>query len=72
MENVETPWAETKKLGGSVKHENHGTRHDSLDAAMHDWNYMKYINLRTFFVMLWRVGWLTSFASSGRLSGQLS
>ncbi|KIY61781.1 hypothetical protein CYLTODRAFT_330843, partial [Cylindrobasidium torrendii FP15055 ss-10] len=40
-ENVETPWVETKKLGGSIKHENHGARQDSLDTNFAYWNYLK-------------------------------
>ncbi|KAF9003785.1 hypothetical protein BDZ89DRAFT_1080847 [Hymenopellis radicata] len=44
-ETVETPWAATRICGGSVKHQNHGQRQDSLNAAFDDWNYNKLIKL---------------------------
>ncbi|KAF9000340.1 hypothetical protein BDZ89DRAFT_969036 [Hymenopellis radicata] len=44
-ETVETPWAATRICGGSVKHQNHGQRHDSLNTAFDDWNYNKLIKL---------------------------
>ncbi|KAF8995151.1 hypothetical protein BDZ89DRAFT_1177303 [Hymenopellis radicata] len=44
-ETVETPWAATRICGGSVKHQNHGQRHDNLNTAFDDWNYNKLIKL---------------------------
>ncbi|KAF8999741.1 hypothetical protein BDZ89DRAFT_1147542 [Hymenopellis radicata] len=44
-EAVEQPWANTRLVGASVKHENHGQRHDSLDSVFEDWNYNKLIKL---------------------------
>ena len=47
-EIVETDWAETKITAGSIKRENHGQRHDDLDATLGDWNYNKLIKMGTF------------------------
>lgn len=47
-EMVETPWAETKKIGGSVKHENHGQRNDDLDGLFANWNHQKLIRMRMY------------------------
>lgn len=52
-EMVETQWAETKKLGGSVKHENHGLRHDELDYMFLAYNHQKVINLREHLNAAW-------------------
>ncbi|KIY62508.1 hypothetical protein CYLTODRAFT_361346 [Cylindrobasidium torrendii FP15055 ss-10] len=45
-ENIETTWVPSKLLGGSVKHANHGQRHDEIDATYMHWNYLKWIRLR--------------------------
>ncbi len=44
-DNVESPWAKTKRAGGSLKQMNHGLRHDVLDFLLNDWNWSKVIGL---------------------------
>lgn len=44
-EMVETQWHETKFTSGSTKRENHGQRHDDLDAMLSDWNFNKLIKM---------------------------
>lgn len=51
-EMVETQWAETKKLGGSVKHENHGQRHDDIDWLFMDHNHAKTVALRASYCVM--------------------
>lgn len=63
-EIVETNWSETKVTSGSVKRENHGQRHDDLDAALGDWNYNKLIKMGSSILCYGSVSLLTTVLAS--------